>query len=288
MTDAAALARALALPPAYLEIVEGAWRPLARRIADAHRVAGRPVLIGINGAQGSGKSTAAAFLAEVLLPELGLRAAILSLDDLYLGRTERAALAREVYPLLATRGVPGTHDVDLGARLLDALLHGSGEVRLPRFDKGLDDRLPPSDWHAVALPVDVVLFEGWCVGAEPQAEAELVRPINRLEAEEDADGSWRRHVNESLANSYRRLFDPIDFLVMLRPPGFEAVVANRALQERKLAGRATGDQRPMSAAELERFMLHYERLTRHMFATMPARADILFDIGEDRSVRLIR
>jgi D-glycerate 3-kinase len=289
MTSLEALADTLALPPSYLEIVESAWRPLAHRLGAVQREAARPVLIGINGAQGSGKSTVAAFLAEALLPELGLRAAVLSLDDLYLGRAERTALARDIHPLFATRGVPGTHDVALGTALLETLLNGrSGNLPMPRFDKGLDDRLPASAWPTLTLPVDVILFEGWCIAAEPQTDADLAQPINRLEAEEDSDGIWRRHVNACLAGPYRALFDPIDFRVMLRPPSFDAVVANRALQERKLAERATRAQRPMDAAALERFMLHYERLTRHIFATMPDRADALFDIAEDRSVHRVR
>ncbi len=270
------------LPADYLDVVDRFWRPLARDIAALHAARGRPVIVGVNGAQGSGKSTLCDFLARALLPEAGLRAAILSLDDLYLGRAAREELARRVHPLFATRGVPGTHDVALGRAILDLVASGKpGEVRLPRFDKRNDDRVPVEQWPALALPVDIFLFEGWCVGARPQDDAALAEPINQLERDEDGDARWRRYANAALATEYPALFDRIDLLVMLQPPSFEAVMANRALQERKLA--ASGAKgRVMDEAALRRFMLHYERLTRHMFAEMPGRADILFRLDNDQ------
>lgn len=113
--------------------------------------------------RGSGKSTAAALLAD-FLALLGLRTAILSIDDLYLTRSARGRLAREVHPLLVTRGVPGTHDLDLGVRTIDALcaLRSGQRLPLPCFDKSTDDRLPPLRWPAIEGPVDIILFEGWC------------------------------------------------------------------------------------------------------------------------------
>lgn len=270
------------LPKAYLAIVDEVWRPVAARIAQRCREAGRPILVGINGAQGTGKSTASRFLAE-LLSETGLRTSVLSLDDLYLTRAERQGLARTVHPLLATRGVPGTHDVALGAELIDVLLGGRRPVRIPQFSKAEDDRLPEARWPEVTAPVDILLFEGWCVGAMPQDEAALAEPVNALEAAEDPDGMWRRYVNDALAGPYRRLFDPIDLLIMLRPPDFDAVIANRRLQEEKL--RAKGGPRVMDDAALLRFIQHYERLTRHMLATLPAAADVLIDFDAGRHVR---
>lgn len=268
-----------ALPDSYRTVVDQAWRPLADRIADKRRAAGRPILVGINGAQGSGKTTLCRFLAELLLPERGLKTAVLSLDDLYLPHAERQRLAEQVHPLFATRGVPGTHDVALGVDLIHRLLGGEGEVATPRFDKAIDDRAQ-SD-RTITAPVDVLLFEGWCVGAEPQDEAELVEPINALETIEDPDGRWRGAANDALAGPYRALFDPIDLLVMLRPPDFESVIANRRLQEAKLRAR-TG--RGMTDAQLDRFIQHYERLTCHMLATLPAKADVLIDFDSQRQV----
>jgi D-glycerate 3-kinase len=123
------------------------------------------------------------------------------------------------------------------------------------------------------------------MGARPQAEAELAVPINRLEAEEDPDGIWRRHVNAALAGPYGGLFDAPDQMIMLAAPGFEAVLGWRQLQEAKLRARTGGG---MSDAELARFVMHYERITRHLLADLPARADVVIPLGEDHAVRTVR
>ncbi len=269
------------LPPGYAAIVDDYWRPLARDLAMRRARAGRPILIGINGTQASGKSTLCLFLEAILSEDFGLRAATLSIDDIYLTRAERQDLASDVHPLFATRGVPGTHDVALGERVIAELLEGAGNVAIPRFDKAKDDRQPSDLWLRMAAPVDIVLFEGWCIAAAPQSPAALALPINTLEAAEDAQGRWRRFANEALAGDYQRLFARLDLLVMLRAPGFDAVLGWRQLQERKLR-EATGQG--MSEAEVARFVMHYERLTRHILLTLPARADILIDISVDHRV----
>lgn len=276
--DLAALIAAERLPPAYGALAETFWRPLARLIA-ARAACRSPLVVGINGAQGSGKSTLCRFL-EVMLAQEGLRAATLSLDDLYLTRGQRAALARDVHPLFATRGVPGTHDVELGLAVIGDLLAGR-DLALPRFDKARDDRSPRVE--RIAGPVDVLLLEGWCVGARPQAAADLAAPVNALEATEDRDGIWRGRVNRALGGEYARLFATIDLLVSLRVAGFAAVQDNRRRQEHKLAAACPDAPGLMDEAALGRFIAHYERLTRHQLATMPKQADIVFDIGPDQA-----
>lgn len=269
------------LPASYAATVAEYIAPLAQRIRDLHASLGRPVVVGINGAQGSGKTTLTLFLAECLRRNFGLKVAALSLDDIYLGKAAREALAASKHPLLRTRGVPGTHDVALGKELLAALT-GQGEAgmaRLPVFDKATDDQLPQSEWRNVAAPVDVALFEGWCVGARPQRDIDLRSPVNALEAEEDADGSWRSFVNNCLRNEYADLFSKLDVLVMLRVPSFSKVFEWRDLQEQKL-GNGVG----MNAAELRRFVMHFERLTRHMLARMPGDADTTIDIDDSHNM----
>ncbi|BAV64111.1 kinase [Sphingobium cloacae] len=265
----AALMAGEGLPPDYAEIVQRYWRVLADHIAKRSETK-RPLLVGVNGAQGSGKSTLCLFL-KALLEEKGLSVALLSIDDLYLKRAEREALARSVHPLFATRGVPGTHDVALGMAVLDALLAG-GSADLPRFDKAVDDRLDRSE--RVEGPVDIILFEGWCVGAAPMPDEALRTPINALEEREDPQGLWRREINRRLRQGYARLFDRIDLLVMLEVPGFDNVRAHRRRQEAKLAARRPEGVAVMDEAALDRFIDHYERLTRHMLAEMPRLADV--------------
>jgi len=243
----------------------------------------RPLVLGLAGAQGSGKSTLATAL-HGRLTESGVATAVLSLDDLYLTRAERERLAREVHPLLRTRGVPGTHDIALGLRTLSALERGEA-VALPRFDKARDDRAPHAEWGCAAADTQVLLFEGWCVGARPQAAADLVQPVNALERDEDRQGLWRRYVNDALAGDYRRLFARIDVSVFLAAPDFATVFGWRKQQEDSLRARV-GASAPgvMSDAALTRFIQHYERLTRFMLADMPPRADVLVKLAADRSV----
>jgi D-glycerate 3-kinase len=260
--------------------------PVAAWLARAHAQRGRALIAGVAGAQGTGKSTICALLAHVLEVGFGLRAALLALDDLYLTRAQRAALARTQHPLLQTRGVPGTHDVELGVRTIDALLAArpGDSVRCPRFDKAADDRAPEATWPVVHGPLDVLLFEGWCVGAEPEPAADLAAPINALEREADRDGSFRQFVNAQLAGPYRALFQPIDVLLFLAAPDLSCVLAWRTQQEHALAARSPRAPQLMSDAQLARFVQHYERLTRHMLASIPARADVVLHLAPDHSV----
>ncbi|MFC3076712.1 kinase [Phenylobacterium terrae] len=267
-------------------MVERLHRPLAEKIAAEARAAGRCWIVGVCGTQASGKSTLCAVVAR-LLEAQGLKAAVISVDDLYLTREEREALAREVHPLLITRGVPGTHDVALGLRLLDDLAR-PGAVRLPRFEKARDTRKPPEQWDVFQGPADVVLFEGWCVGARPQDEAALAAPVNALERDEDPVGAWRRYANAQLAGPYQDLFGRLDRLVMLEAPGFETVLAWRREQEAKLRARLIAEggdlSRTLDEAALVRFVAHYERLTRHILAEMPVRAHVVARLGPAREL----
>jgi D-glycerate 3-kinase len=250
------------------------------------RAQGVPRVVGVNGAQGAGKSTVCRLLECVVEHGFGRRAATLSIDDLYLTRSERRRLAAEVHPLLATRGVPGTHDVALGRKLLAGLRqHTAGQiVALPQFDKANDERRPREAWREVETPLDLVLFEGWCVGAVAQPPTALDTPLNALERDEDADGRWRSYVNACLAGDYQALFGEIDLLVMLKVPAFERVTEWRGLQERKLAAQY-GGKGVMDEAALQRFIMHYERLTRWQLEEMPQRAELVLELGADHAVK---
>ncbi|MFX4088508.1 kinase [Sphingobium yanoikuyae] len=242
-------------------------------------------VLGLCGAQGSGKST----LAQGLLARMGARSvasAILSIDDLYLTKAEREALAQDVHPLLRTRGVPGTHNVALGLRVLDALAAGRAAC-LPRFDKAVDDRLPESAWPEAGAGLRLLILEGWCVGARAQEAGALDAPVNALERDEDGDGRWRRFVNAALAGHYQALFGRIDALALLAAPGFDVVQGWRTQQEAALRA-AGGGSAVMNDAEIARFIQHYERLTRHILDEMPARADLVVALDAKRGVTAVR
>jgi D-glycerate 3-kinase len=248
------------------------------------RKAGEVLIIGLCGPQASGKSTAAAQVA-VYLEGQGIKVGVMSLDDLYLGRAARSAVARDVHALFATRGPPGTHDVTLGLDVL-AKMRAGEPVLLPRFSKALDEPLPQTDWQALDSGCDVLLFEGWCVGARPQADADLVAPVNALERDEDAACIWRRAINAHLAGATGELFAHLDRLICLRAPGFEVVHDWRCEQEHDLVARAGEGRAPaaMSDHQIARFIAHFERITRHIAVEMPGRADLLIDLDRVRNV----
>jgi len=263
----------------FTETVARIYRPLAIRIETLAR-ARRGLVVGFCGSQGSGKSTGVGVL-RLLLEAMGLRIATLSIDDLYLPKEARQKLAEEVHPLLATRGPPGTHDVALGERLLDALFKAQ-VTSIPRFDKSQDTRADPSQWEQFQGPADVVLFEGWCVGAKPEPPQALIDPINELERNSDPDGRWRRYVNYALAGPYQQLFARIRFLAFLQAPSFEVVASWRKEQEAKLRARMGESSGVMSDTQIDRFVQFYERLTRFLLAEMPSRADAMVQLGPHR------
>lgn len=240
-------------------------------------------MIGIAGSQGSGKSTLCDFLALHLEP-----CAIISLDDYYLGRRERQHLARDRHPLLATRGVPGTHDTLAGIGTIQCLRNGPWQPPIPlrRFSKADDDVVPQQQWGSFSQKPRAILFEGWCVGCPPLLE--IQPPINALEAEEDSDGSWRRGIQRALEEEYLAWFSEMDALVFLQAPSFEKVFEWRAQQEARLRQRQPDGPQLMSEGELRRFLDHYERLTRHMLQFLPMLADATIVLGDDHRMRSLR
>ncbi|MEP4077153.1 HAD-IIB family hydrolase [Haloferula sp.] len=277
------------LPEAFRETAIEHYLPLAARVHGRRQRLGRSMLVGVNGAQGSGKSTMAALLGR-LLEEHGYRVAILSIDDFYLDQTKRGELASEVHPLFRTRGVPGTHDISLLGEVIDELLSGARPL-IPRFDKSTDNPVPEDQWQRPETPVDIVIFEGWCVGAAPMDK--LGDPINELEEREDPEGVWRAEIQLQLSGSYQELFRKIDFLMMLRVPSFERVFQWRSLQERKLREKLEAEGRMDSATalmgeeQLKRFIDHYERLTRWMLEEMPSRADQVLLLSDERKLTTV-
>lgn len=277
------------------EMFESLYVPLGAWLLCRKRQQSGPLVIGINGAQGAGKSTLFNLIEVILSEGFGQKVVGFSLDDIYKTRHERERLAEIVHPLLITRGVPGTHDVQLGIDIIKSLKTGDPDrpTKIPVFDKSVDERCPPSVWQEWVGPADVIVFEGWCVGALPESSETLNIPVNSLERVEDANGDWRRYVNRQLEEKYQELFSMIDSLVMLKVPNMEAVYSWRSLQEKKLAERVKyifDTQQPadhlriMNEDEIVHFIQHYERLTRTMLEEMPGRADVTLFLNENHKI----
>jgi D-glycerate 3-kinase len=275
------------LPSTYLLDATQYFLPLVRDIkAEIQSSRKGPFLIGINGAQGTGKSTLAKLLS-ALLTSSGYRTVNLSIDDFYYSKAKRQELADEIHPLLRSRGVPGTHDVDLALNLIEQLCAAGSnqQITLPRFDKSLDDCRPVAACEQIQGPIDIIILEGWFVGAKAQAGDELTQAINELEINEDSDGRWRAYVNQQLAGSYQSLFEKIHILLMLQAPGFEQILEWRSLQEEKLRTLAvTNASGLMDRKAIKHFIQHFERLTRHCLRTLPDSADRVFQLNTEHRI----
>lgn len=242
-----------------------------------------PLIVGMNGAQGAGKSTMARLLACILDQVYGRSTLECSIDDFYLQRTTRENLAKTVHPLFLTRGVPGTHDLPLLRGTLNDLTQAkSGQaVPIPRFNKALDDRFPADEWRQFDGRPDIIILEGWCVGSIAEPESRLQIPVNVLEASEDPQGIWRKTVNDALKNGYADLFSRLDLLIFLAIPDFSNVFEWRSLQEQKLVAtsHAVKQARVLDSKALQRFIQHYERLTRWNLEMLPQKADVTLEVN---------
>lgn len=244
----------------------------------------RPWLLGIGGAPGTGKSTLARLLAHLAESSGQSSPFVLSLDDYYLSREERFRLAAEIHPLLAHRGVPGTHDMDRLFDDIDALLHGrSPVVETPRFDKGSDDRLVDVRVLRTHGEPGGILLEGWFLGLEPQASADLNQPLSRHESDQDPKGIWRTYVNVALTDFHRRFSRRATGHWLLKPPDWETVTAWRWQQEQELPAQGRLLEDP---AAVKDFLRPFERLVRHQLATAETSADLVLHLDRQHRPHL--
>lgn len=256
--------------------------PLVEQALDEALAAGARVpVLAISGLQGSGKST---FAAQVVAraQQRGLRAATLSIDDVYLTRSQRQHLARDIHPLLLTRGPPGTHDLPLAHAVLDRVVAGR-PLTLPRFDKLADERVAPAQWPVLDAPLDLLVFEGWFLGTAAEAAPALAQPLNALERDADPQGTWRHWCNQALAERYPSLWQRCDRLWFLQPPDFSVVPRWRWQQEQDLQAAQPG-RSGMTRVQIERFVQYYERVSRQALRSLPQRADRTVVLGRDREV----
>jgi D-glycerate 3-kinase len=273
------------LPIDFSLIAEDYFIPLAEEIKLHHSSAKTTYFVGINGSQGSGKSTLSAFIKDYLTENYDMKVVVMSLDDFYLSRIERQIIATDVHPLFTTRGVPGTHNMHQAKSVMHNLKHQQ-PTTIPRFNKATDNPHPASYWTKVSSAVDLVIFEGWCWGVEPQTPEQLTQPVNGLEAIEDDNAAWRNHVNLQLSLHYKPLYSWMNKWVMLKAPCFEDIYAWRLEQEQKLIAATANDdnQGIMDEQQVQRFIEHYQRLTEHALDTLPYTSDHIFELNHNRII----
>jgi D-glycerate 3-kinase len=264
---------------AMLQVLWDLWLPLGMKIASQRQKLGRPLIQGILGGQGTGKTTMSRILC-LILQELGYSTLSLSLDDLYKTYSDRLTLMQQD-PRLIWRGPPGTHDIDLGLSVLDQIRQGNSPVTVPRFDKsaysGAGDRTTPE----IVTNVDIVLFEGWFVGVlpiDPQAFTTAPPPIIT-----DDDRAFARDMNHQL-QAYLPLWQRLDSLIALDPSDYRCSLAWRKQAERKMivAGKSG-----MNDSQIEEFVnyfwrsLHPELLIKPLLIS--SKVDLVIQVNTDHS-----
>lgn len=284
------------LPTSYADIVNTWLKPIVKTLALTANAPkwskkNKSLIFGVQGTQGSGKSTSSDFIKLLLENEYNLSTVVLSIDDFYLTANQRKELSQTIHPLLQTRGVPGTHDIELAIQTINQLsdLDAHQSMAIPRFEKAIDDRAPKDQWPEVHGPVDVIILEGWCIGLKPETVDSLTNPVNELESKEDKDGKWRSFANESLNSKYQQLFSMIDKQLVLNAPSFDCVYQWRLTQEHKLIERiqqsgASNNVKTLTDEGVKRFISHYQRLTEHALRTMPKQADWCLWLTADQKI----
>ncbi|MDA7572635.1 uridine kinase [Candidatus Pelagibacter sp.] len=251
----------------------------------------KPLMIGLAGGQGSGKTTISSILTLILKKYFKLNVFKVSIDDFYKTRNERKLLSQNKHPLLMTRGVPGTHDIDLMLEFFRKVKSRNfKKLEIPRFNKAIDDRFKKSLWNKLKSRPDVVIFEGWCVGAKAQTNKQLKKPINSLEKVYDQGVKWRSYVNNQLKKKYKTLFEQLDGLLYLKAKNFNILRNWRLKQERKLLVQTKNKKnlKIMSCSDVINFMQTYQRITQQMFKDTVKSSSIIMNLNSNHQIEKIK
>ena len=247
----------------------------------------KPLIIGVAGGQGTGKTTITSILSLILRTYFKLNVFKVSIDDFYKTRNERRILSLTKHPLLITRGVPGTHDHKIISNFFKKIKKKNFKnIKLPKFDKSIDDRCKKKLWYKLNFRPDVVILEGWCVGAKAQNNTKLKKPINSLERVKDPNLIWRKYVNTQLKTNYKKLFNYLDEIVYLKSSSFKLLQEWRIKQEKKLRlnSKRKNNLKIMSKGDVINFMQTYQRITQNMFKDAPKYASIIFKLDSKHQI----
>ena len=246
----------------------------------------RPYFVGLAGGQGTGKTTISSLIRIILTKYFRLNVFRISIDDFYKTRKERINLSKRVHPMLLTRGVPGTHDINM---MLNFFRKSKSKkfkrLKLPTFNKAIDDRYNKKKWYDLKKRPDVIIFEGWCVGAKSEKNTTLNKAINSLERAKDQKKIWRKHVNHQLKSKYKNLYSQLNCLIYLKAKNFSLLQKWRLKQERKLWVKSKVKSKIMSRGDVLNFMQTYQRITQNMFRNMPKYASVIFNLNSNHQIK---
>ncbi len=260
--------------------------PLSFWIEKQYTKKGKNLFLGLSGGQGSGKTTVSGILKIILKIFFKREVHVSSIDDFYKNHQDRQKMSKAIHPLFKTRGVPGTHEIKLLKKFFIFFKRKNfKKFKLPKFDKSADDRLKQEGWIKVKKKPDIVILEGWCVGAKSQKGFLLKKPVNILEKYEDANCVWRKYANEKLKKEYKDIFSMIDHFIFIKIPNFDMVFKWRHLQEEKLRKKSRFRKRIMSIAEIKRFIMFYERITLQMLKDLVKSASVVITLNTKHEIK---
>ena len=248
----------------------------------------KPYFVGLAGGQGTGKTTTSSLIKIILNKYFKLNVFRISIDDFYKTRKERISLSKRVHPMLLTRGVPGTHDINM---MLNFFKKSKSKkfkrLKLPTFNKAIDDRFSRKHWYDLKKKPDVIIFEGWCVGAKSEKNDTLKRTINSMEKTKDQKQIWRKYVNDQLKSKYKKLYSQLNCLIYLKAKDFSLLQKWRLKQERKLwiKSKKSSNTKIMSKQDVLSFMQTYQRVTQNMFRYMPKYASIIINLNSNHQIK---
>ena len=248
----------------------------------------KPYLVGLAGGQGTGKTTISSIIKIILEKYFKLKVFKISIDDFYKTRKERLNLSKKIHPMLMTRGVPGTHDVQMMINFFKkSKSKNFKKIELPNFNKAIDDRAPKKNWYKIKEKPDVIIFEGWCVGAKAELNKTLKKSINSLEKANDQKFTWRKYVNQQLKTNYKKLYSQLNCMIYLKAKNFGLLQKWRLKQEHKLwlNKKRVSSNKIMSKGDVINFMQTYQRITENMFKKMPKYASIVLNLNSNHQIK---
>ena len=249
-----------------------------------------PYIVGLAGGQGAGKTTITSIISIILRKYFKLNVFVISIDDFYKTRKERFLLSKKIHPSLMTRGVPGTHDINV---MLDFFKKAKSKkfksLKLPKFNKAIDDRYKKKFWYSIKKRPDVIIFEGWCVGAKAEKNNTLKKAINSLEKMDDKKLIWRKHVNNQLKSKYKKLYNQLNCLLFLKAKNFSLLQEWRLKQEKKLwlKNSKSSNNKIMNKKDVFKFMQTYQRLTQNMLRFAPKYASIILNLNSNHQIKSV-
>ena len=262
--------------------------PISFWIENKYKKKGKTLFLGFSGGQGSGKTTAVKILKIILKKFFKRKIHVSSIDDFYKTLKDRNKMSKNIHPLFKTRGVPGTHDINLIKKFFYFVKNKRfKKTKLPKFDKSIDDRSKKKYWFNIKERPEIVILEGWCVGAKPQSNFLIKKPVNLLEKYEDKDLTWRYYVNMKLEAEYKKLFSLIDNYIFMKIPNFKMVFKWRLLQENKLRKKSQFRKKIMSYNEIKRFIMFYQRITLQMIKDLSKSASVVMLLNKNHKIKKV-